>query len=62
MLRKIAVTSLLLVPLITFAEGHGHGHAYGHSRHAPEIDGSNIVLAIALLGGILSLGRRREKR
>ncbi len=60
MLRKIAVASLLLVPLITFAEGHGH--AYGHSRHAPEIDGSNIVLAIALLGGILSLGRRREKR
>ena len=60
MLRKIAFASLLLVPLITFAEGEGH--AYGHSRHAPEIDGSNIVLAIALLGGILSLGRRREKR
>lgn len=60
MLRKLAVTSLLLVPLLSFAEGNGH--AYGHSRHAPEIDGSNVVLAIALLGGILSLARRREKR
>ncbi|MFL6716894.1 MAG: hypothetical protein ACJ8G3_11095 [Burkholderiaceae bacterium] len=64
MLRKIALTSALLVPLLAYAEGNGNGnaYAYGHSKHAPEIDGGNIVLAIALLGGILSLTRRRDKR
>lgn len=62
MLRKIALTSALLVPLLAYAEGNGHAYAYGHSKHAPEIDGGNIVLAIALLGGILSLTRRRDKR
>ena len=60
MLRKLAVTSVLLVPLLALAEGRGH--AYGHSKHAPEIDGGNVVLALALLGGILSLTRRRNKR
>ena len=66
MLRKIALTSALLVPLLAYAEGNGNGngnaYAYGHSKHAPEIDGGNIVLAIVLLGGILSLTRRRDKR
>ncbi|WP_147383937.1 hypothetical protein [Noviherbaspirillum sedimenti] len=69
MIRKIVVTSLLLAPLLTFAQGNGqngngNGHAYGHRNrlHAPEIDGSNVVLAVALLGGILSLARRRDKR
>ena len=60
MLRKIALTSALLFPLLAYAEGNGN--AYGHSKHAPEIDGGNVVLAIALLGGILSLTRRRDKR
>jgi hypothetical protein len=59
MLRKLAVTSALLAPLLVFAQGNGN--AYGHSKHAPEIDGGNIVLAIALLGGLLSLTRRRSK-
>ena len=62
MLRKLALTSALLFPLLAFGQGNGHAYAYGHSKHAPEIDGGNIVLAIALLGGLLSLTRRREKR
>jgi uncharacterized protein (TIGR03382 family) len=60
MFRKLAVTSVLLVPLMVFAQGNGN--AYGHTKHAPEIDGGNIVLAVALLGGLLSLTRRRNKR
>ena len=62
MLRKLAVTSVLLAPLLVFAQGNGHGNAYGHSKHAPEIDGGNVVLAIALLGGLLSLTRRRDNK
>ena len=62
MLRKLAISTALLVPLFAFAQGNGHGNAYGHSKHAPEIDGGNAVLAIALLGGLLSLTRRRDKR
>jgi LPXTG-motif cell wall-anchored protein len=60
MLRKIFITSALLAPLLAFAQGNGH--AYGHFKHAPEIDGSNIVLGIALLGGVLSLARRRKQK
>lgn len=62
MLRKLAISTALLVPLFAFAQGNGHGNAYGHTKHAPEIDGGNAVLAIALLGGLLSLTRRRDKR
>lgn len=64
MLRKLAISTALLVPLFAFAQGNGNGnaYAYGHTKHAPEIDGGNAVLAIALLGGLLSLTRRRDKR
>ncbi|SMP49694.1 hypothetical protein [Noviherbaspirillum suwonense] len=64
MLRKLAATSILLAPLLAFGQGngHGYGHGNGHGRHAPEINGGNVVLALALLGGILSLSRRRKNR
>jgi LPXTG-motif cell wall-anchored protein len=38
---------------------HGGGD---RSVHAPEIDGSNAVLGLALLGGILTLMVRRKKK
>jgi hypothetical protein len=62
MLRKLLLATVLLTPLVTFAEGRGHAYAWGHVKHAPEIDGSNIVLGIALLGGILSLAKRKGKK
>jgi hypothetical protein len=77
MLRKMLVMgSLLMMPLITFAQasenagGHGNGNAfglgngnaYGRVTHAPEIDSSNIVLGITLFGGIVSLIVRRRKK
>jgi hypothetical protein len=62
MIRKILLATVLLTPLLTFAQGNGHAYAYGHAKHAPEIDGSNLILGIALLGGILSLTKRRGKK
>lgn len=54
MLRKIFIGAVLLAPVFTFAEGKGHAYTYVHTKHAPEIDGSNIVLGIAVLGGVPS--------
>lgn len=60
MLRNLLISAVLLVPLTTFAQGNGH--AYGHTKHVPEIDGDSIVIGIALLGGVLSLVRRGNKK
>ena len=52
MLRKLIVTKFLLTPLLSFAA----------PLHCPEINGSNTVLGIALLGGLLSLTRRTDRK
>jgi hypothetical protein len=59
MLRKLLFTALIAAPLLASADP-GNGNAYGHTKHAPEIDGSNVILGIALLGGIISLSRKRN--
>lgn len=44
-----------------FREVRGNGFAYGRNLHAvPEIDGKNVVVALSLLGCILSLLRKRS--
>jgi hypothetical protein len=64
MLSKFLVAATLSVPLIAFAEPNANAfaHANQHAsfQHAPEIDGTNVVLGITLLGGIISLIVRRK--
>ena len=67
MLKKIFLFTALLTPLITFAQSssafeHANSNASFKSTHAPEIDGGNAVIGLALLGGIISLMVRRNKK
>jgi hypothetical protein len=67
MLRKILLATVLLTPLVTFAQSssawtHANGNASFKQVHAPEIDGGNAVLGLALLGGIISLMVNKKKK
>lgn len=74
MVKKFLLAIVLLTPLVTFAQSssafeHANGnasfqpgHTTGNSVHAPEIDGGNAVLGLALLGGIISLMVRKNKQ
>jgi hypothetical protein len=66
MMKKILFVAALLLPFAVFAEpnedSHAHAKEHAHSLHAhfnaPEIDGSNLMLGIALVGGVLGLLRK----
>lgn len=67
MVKKILVGAVLLAPLVTLAQSssaleHANGNASFNRTHAPEIDGGNAVLGIALLGGVISLMVRKNKK
>jgi LPXTG-motif cell wall-anchored protein len=68
MLRNFMLAIALLVPLVTFAEPNANAlnnanPASGQGfSHAPEIDGSNAMLGLVLLGGIVSLVVRRKRK
>jgi hypothetical protein len=66
MLRSFLASVVLLAPLITLAEPNANAYKHANSnasfKHAPEIDGSNIILGVTLLGGIVSLIVRRRKK
>ena len=67
MLRKILLAGVLLTPLVTFAQSssawaNANNNASFKRVHAPEIDGGNAVLGFALLGGIISLMVRKNKK
>lgn len=70
MLRKLLVAAVFLTPLFVSAQSdsafsHANGNASfqpGNSVHAPEIDGGNAILGLALLGGIVSLMVRKNKK
>ena len=66
MLRNILVSAALLVPLITFAEPNANANKHANSnasfKHAPEIDGANMMLGVTLLGGIVSLIVRHKRK
>ncbi len=44
-------------------QSHGQGKGLGHHKSAavPEIDAAGTALAIALLGGVVSIARERRK-
>jgi hypothetical protein len=66
MMKKILFVATLLLPFAVFAEPNEkvleHAKEQTHSLHAhfnaPEIDGSNLMLGIALVGGVLGLLRK----
>lgn len=66
MLKGFLVSTVLLVPLIAFAEPNANAYAHANPKasfkHAPEIDGTNLVLGITLLGGLVSLVVRRKRK
>lgn len=66
MLQKAFLCAALLTPLLAFGEpsAKAYEHANGNAAflRAPEIDGSNALLGIVLLGGIISLIARRNKK
>ena len=67
MLRKILLAGVLLTPLVTFAQSsnayaNANGNASFNRVHAPEIDGGNAILGLALLGGIITLIARKKRQ
>jgi hypothetical protein len=67
MLRKFLVAAVFLTPLVAFAQSssaweNANGNASFKRVPAPEIDGGNAVLGLALLGGIVSLMVRKNKK
>jgi hypothetical protein len=66
MLKKFLLTTLVLTPLVTLAKPNEHAfeHANGQASfmRAPEINGGNLILGFALLGGIVSLVSRNRKK
>lgn len=67
MLKRILVAAVLLTPLVTLAQSskafeNANDNASFKRVHAPEIDGGNAALGIALLGGIVSLMVRKNKK
>lgn len=42
---------------------HGKGHGWGHHKFkpVPEIDAAGAAIALALLGGVVSIARERRK-
>lgn len=67
MLKRFLVAAVLLTPLVTFAQSssafeNANVNASFKRVHAPEIDGGNAILGIALLGGIVSLMVRKSKK
>jgi len=65
----VALTALFALPLMAQAEGREGNHHFGgsfdhgnsSSFDAPEIDGSDLVVGMTLLAGVVGLVRRRAK-
>ena len=66
MFKKILFATVVLTPLVTFAapneNAYAHANVHASFMRAPEIDGGNLVLGLALLGGIISLVARNKKK
>ena len=61
MLRNAIFIAALLAPVAVFAAPNEHALANANehaSFNAPEIDGSNLLLGIALVGGVLGFLRK----
>lgn len=58
MFKKLIVLGALVTPLISIAAVDYGGKPPG----APEIDGSYAVLGLALVGGVLSIMKKRHKK
>lgn len=65
-LRKALFATVFLTPLVSFSapNENAYQHANGNAsfKRAPEIDGSNLVLGLALVGGIITLISRNRKK
>lgn len=69
MFAKIIVVGTLLTPLVALAAPNENaffhasptGQANGKAFAVPEIDSSNLLLSLALLGGIVRLVARSNK-
>jgi hypothetical protein len=73
-MKKCLLIMLLAVPLVLSSglalaknDGHhGKSESRGHGRHnataVPEIDASGAALALALMGGVVSIAREKRRR
>jgi hypothetical protein len=66
MFKKILCATFVLTPLVAFAapseNAYAHANEHASFLRAPEIDGGNLLLGLALLGGIISLVVRNKKK
>ncbi len=76
-MKKYLLIMLLSLPLalssgLALAKNHGHHGDHGkseyrgHGKHraaaVPEIDASGAALALALMGGVVSIAREKRRR
>jgi hypothetical protein len=67
MLNKLLVAILASAPLLVMAGPSSNAFDHANPSHAsfmqvPEIDGSSLVLGLALVGGVISLLRNKNNK
>jgi len=66
MLKKFSIALLASVPLLALAapseNAYQHANSHASFMSAPEIDGSSLILGLALLGGVISLMRNKKTK